>query len=217
MSDLANASAALVGMIPRRKSVTLCPRPAVTYCATAPASSVAGSTFIPAPGFTTLTTIRPMTSATVLTISKYRSVRMPALPTAFTSPTPAMPTTTVQNTTGAMIIRTSLMNASPSGFIDAPADGRNVRRGTVAIRTWRVEGSMETHGRKFKSASAKLKVQNLTSNFALGLGTSARRTSEGPSLRGACPTSAESSAGSRLRARLAGVRACRRALRRCRD
>ena len=70
MSDRANASAALVGMMPSRKSVMFCPLPAVTYCATAPASSAAGLTFMPAPGFTMLTTMRPMTSAMVLTISK---------------------------------------------------------------------------------------------------------------------------------------------------
>ena len=36
-------------------------------------SSVAGSTFMPAPGWTTLTMTRPTTSAIVLTISKYSS------------------------------------------------------------------------------------------------------------------------------------------------
>ena len=67
------------------------------------------------------------------------SVRTPAFPTAFTSPTPAIPTTTVQNTTGATIMRTSLMNASPRGFIDAPAAGKKCPSATptsVAIRTW---------------------------------------------------------------------------------
>jgi hypothetical protein len=50
--------------------------------------------------------------------------RTPVFPSAFTSPTPAMPTTTVQKTTGATIIRIRRMNASPSGRMDAPADGK---------------------------------------------------------------------------------------------
>ncbi len=36
---------------------------------------------------------------------------------------PAMPTTTVQKMTGAMIILMSLMKASPSGFIAVPVSG----------------------------------------------------------------------------------------------
>ena len=94
---------------------------------------------MPAPGFDDVDDEQAHDERDVLTISKYISVSTPALPTAFTSPTPAMPTTTVQNTTGATIIRTSLMNASPSGCIDAPADGKkcpNATPITVAIRTW---------------------------------------------------------------------------------
>ena len=65
-----------------------------------------------------------MTSASVLTTSKYTSDRTPALPMVFVPADPAMPATTVQKMTGAMIIRTSLMNPSPSGFIAAPASGQ---------------------------------------------------------------------------------------------
>ena len=36
---------------------------------------------------------------------------------------PAMPETTVRKITGAMIIFTSLMKASPSGFMSAPSFG----------------------------------------------------------------------------------------------
>ena len=116
----------------------VCVRPALTYCATDVASIVAASTFIPAPGATTLTTIRPMTSASVVTTSKYTSAKAPALPTAFVPAAPAMPTTTVQKMTGAMIILTSLMNPSPSGFIAMPASGQkcpSTTPMTVAIST----------------------------------------------------------------------------------
>jgi len=37
---------------------------------------------------------------------------------------PAIPVTSVRKITGAMIIFTSLMNASPKGFSDAPASGQ---------------------------------------------------------------------------------------------
>ena len=84
---------------------------------------MAGSTFIPAPGRTTLTTTSPITSASVVTTSKYTSASPPALPTAFMSPTPATPATTVQKMIGAITILTSLMKPSPSGFIAAPACG----------------------------------------------------------------------------------------------
>ena len=47
-------------------------------------------------------------------------------PTSFMSPIFAMPTTTVPKMIGAIIIRISLMNASPSGFIAAPAPGIEV-------------------------------------------------------------------------------------------
>jgi len=80
-----------------------------------------------------------MTSARLVTISKYTSAATPALPTVFISPAPAMPTTTVQKMIGATIIRTSLMNASPSGFIATPADGHTNPTATpiaVAMSTW---------------------------------------------------------------------------------
>ena len=81
---------------------------------------------MPAPGLTRLTMIRPITSATVLTTSKYSRARPPVLPTFFMSSMPAMPTTTVQKMIGAMIILISLMKPSPSGFIAAPVSGIEV-------------------------------------------------------------------------------------------
>ncbi len=86
-------------------------------------SSEAGSTCMPLPGWTRLTMTRPMTRATVDTISKYSRARPPVLPTFFMSSMPAMPTTTVQKMMGAMIILISLMKPSPSGFICSPNAG----------------------------------------------------------------------------------------------
>ena len=113
MSPFTNASTTVVGTIARMKSVTPCAPALLTYCETAFASSVAGSMFMPAPGLTRLTTNKPMTSASVLTTSKYSSVSPPTFPTALASPTPATPATTVQKMIGAIIILTSLMKASP--------------------------------------------------------------------------------------------------------
>jgi hypothetical protein len=48
------------------------------------------------------------------------------------SPTPATPATTVQNTIGAIIILTSLMKASPSGFMATPASGKKCPMATPA-------------------------------------------------------------------------------------
>src|SRR5215217_2054662 len=84
-----------------------------------------GSTFIPAPGCTRLTMIRPMMSEMVLTTSKYSNARPPVLPTFFMSSMPAMPTTTVQKMIGAISILISLMKPSPSGFISVPMAGQN--------------------------------------------------------------------------------------------
>ncbi|MNT66834.1 hypothetical protein D3C72_2049290 [compost metagenome] len=64
-----------------------------------------------------MTIIRPIISAIVLTTSKYSSATAPVRPTAFMLSMPAIPVTTVQKITGAMIILMSLTNASPSGFI----------------------------------------------------------------------------------------------------
>ncbi len=94
---------------------------------------------MPWPGWTTLTTIRPMTRASVVTTSKYSSAFSPTRPTSFMSPIFAMPTTTVQNTIGAIIILISLMKASPSGLAAVPVSGATAPRMTptaMANRTW---------------------------------------------------------------------------------
>ncbi len=95
----------------------------VVYCAIALESSVAGSTLKPAPGFATLATTRPMASAKVETTSKYSSALPPTRPIFFMSCMPAIPATTVQKITGAMIILISLMKPSPNGFIAVPTSG----------------------------------------------------------------------------------------------
>ena len=48
----------------------------------------------------------------------------PTRPTFFMSSMPAMPVTTVQKMTGAMIILISLMKPSPSGFISTASVGQ---------------------------------------------------------------------------------------------
>ena len=70
MLPLANAPITLPGITSMRKATIPCSLACSAYTATALASSVEGSTFIPAPGCTTLTIIRPIISASVLTTSK---------------------------------------------------------------------------------------------------------------------------------------------------
>ena len=65
----------------------------------------------PSPGRSQLTTTSPMTSANVVTISKYSSALPPIRPTAFRSPVCAMPTTIVENSSGTISPLMSEMNA----------------------------------------------------------------------------------------------------------
>jgi len=61
------------------------------------------------------------------------------LPISFESFSEVMPLTMVQNTTGAIIILTSLTKPSPSGFSDAPNSGQKcptVIPMARPIRTW---------------------------------------------------------------------------------
>ena len=100
----------------RRNSVTVPIPPGVAYWAMAWVSSVAGSALTPTPGLSTFTTSSPMSSANVVTSSKYTSARPPALPTSRSFAIPAMPVTTVQKMIGAMSSRMSFMKPSPRGF-----------------------------------------------------------------------------------------------------
>ena len=56
------------------------------------------------------------------------------------SPTLAIPTTTVQKIIGAITMRMSLMNPSPSGFMLSPAWGKkkpSAMPSTMPARTWK--------------------------------------------------------------------------------
>src|ERR1700676_1776142 len=96
-----------------------------TYVATAFASSVRGSMFSPEPGCSSSATPMPMISAIVDTTSKYSSALTPTRPTFFRSDTDAIPCTTMQKITGAIIMRISATNASPSGFSFTAVCGAN--------------------------------------------------------------------------------------------
>ncbi len=70
ISPLAKASTTVVGMALSRNSVTDCIFFGSAYAATEAVSSVAGSTFMPLPGRSTLITINPRIRAAVLITSK---------------------------------------------------------------------------------------------------------------------------------------------------
>ena len=76
--------------------------------------------FMPAPGCTTLATTSPTTRARVEKNRKYAMALPKTRPTVESCDMPAMPVTMVRKITGAMIILTSLMNASPSGLSASP-------------------------------------------------------------------------------------------------
>lgn len=106
-----------------KKSMEDCDSPEVTYFWIPEVSRVAGSTFIPTPGFAMLITTRPIRSAIVETISKYNNATPPVLPTDFMLSIPAIPLTTVQKITGAMIILIKRIKASPNGLSCSPKPG----------------------------------------------------------------------------------------------
>ncbi|MNW80460.1 hypothetical protein D3C86_95480 [compost metagenome] len=122
MSPLAKASTKVFGMMFITKSMVDMPS-ACVYCAIDLASRWAGSALKPAPGLRILATSKPMASAKVETTSKYSSALPPTRPIFLTSCMPAMPETTVQKITGAMIILISLIKPSPSGFMSTALEG----------------------------------------------------------------------------------------------
>ena len=96
--------------------------------------------FMPAPGCTTCATIMPITSASVEKNRKYAIALANTRPTVRRWVMPAMPVTMVRKITGAMIIFTSLMKASPRGFIDSASAGSkcpSVAPSTMATITWK--------------------------------------------------------------------------------
>ena len=127
------------GMMPRRKPVNVLSCALAAYSATLPPSSEAGSMFSPAPGRTTFATTSPTTRASVEKNRKYANALPATRPTEARSRMPAMPVTMVRKMTGAMIIFTSLMKASPSGFIASPVSGAKWPSRTpaaIATSTW---------------------------------------------------------------------------------
>ena len=67
---------------------------------------------IPTPGLKRLANPKPINKASVVTTSKYAIVLIPNLPRLLTSPCPAIPTTRVAKSNGAIIIFTILRNIS---------------------------------------------------------------------------------------------------------
>ena len=76
--------------------------------------------FMLAPGCTTLATTSPTTKASVEKNRKYAMALPNTRPTVLNCDMPAMPVTMVRKITGAMIIFTSLMKASPRGLSASP-------------------------------------------------------------------------------------------------
>ena len=120
MSPLAMASTTEVGTMCRRMSQPVCCCRAIAANA---AVSVLGGRATPAPGWNTFTSTSPMTSATVVASSNQTMAFKPMRPIARRSPVPAMPTTSVEKSSGAMIILIIRRNRSAIGLISTPNDG----------------------------------------------------------------------------------------------
>ena len=67
--------------------------------------------------------MRPMSKASVDTVSKYSRALPPTRPTFFMSSIPAIPVTKVQKMTRVMIMVIKRMKASPSGFMATAVAG----------------------------------------------------------------------------------------------
>jgi hypothetical protein len=124
MSPLAKASTMVFGMMFIRKSVVVCACALAVYCSMDLVSSVAAVALKPAPGLHQVGHEQADHQREGGDTSKYSSALPPTRPIFFTSCMPAMPDTTVQKITGAMIILISLMKPSPSGFMATPPSGR---------------------------------------------------------------------------------------------
>jgi hypothetical protein len=105
----------------------------------------------PAPGRNTFIITRPTTSATVVASSNQRIALRPMRPIARRSPLPAMPTTSVENSSGAMIILIMRRNTSASGLIATPVDGHTMPIRIPATRPTKIcvvrEGARHADGR----------------------------------------------------------------------
>ena len=110
----------VLGMMSITKPTSVMSCDLATKPCTAFWSRSAGLMFMPAPGWNTLATTRPTTSASVEKVRKYAMALPNTRPTVDSWVMPAMPVTMVRKITGAMIILISLMKASPSGFMASP-------------------------------------------------------------------------------------------------
>ena len=135
MSPLAMASTTDVGTMCSRMSHPVCCCRAIAARA---AVSVPAGRVTPAPGWNTFTSTRPMTSATVVASSNQMIALRPMRPIARRSPVPAMPTTSVENSSGAMIILIIRRNRSASGLISTPNDGQSQPMTTPMARPMKI-------------------------------------------------------------------------------
>ena len=91
----------------------------------------------PAPGWTRFAAPSPITSASVVTISKYRIAFPPIRPMVLMLPVPAIPTTKVAKMSGAMIDlirRRKMVPNRPSSFAGPGNAAPNATPATSAIR-----------------------------------------------------------------------------------
>ena len=79
-----------------------------------------------------------MTSATVVASSNQKMAFKPMRPMARRSPVPAMPTTSVENSSGAMIILIIRRNKSAIGLIPTPTEGHNQPTRTPTARPMKI-------------------------------------------------------------------------------
>ncbi len=121
----AKAPTALSGSACSRNSLVDGSDPPPVFVSTAPASSFAGSMFMPAPGCMRLPARRPMSRAKVVATSNQTRALRPIRPNARRFPALAMPVTTTQNTSGAMTALMSLTKPSPSGWTAVPTSGQS--------------------------------------------------------------------------------------------
>ena len=101
-------------------------------------AAVSVTTCTPAPGWNRLTSVRPRISEITAPIWKYTIALRPMRPIAFTSPVPAMPTTSVENRRGAMIILIIRRNMSASGLMLVATSGATAPSSTPRARPMKI-------------------------------------------------------------------------------
>ena len=142
ISPRAKASTRVVGMMLRKKPMAVKPWARVATRLT-PSLATRWVACRPVPGWTRLTTTKPVSRPSVLTTSKYSRARRPMRPSLPRSLTWARPMTTLVNRMGASIMRSRAMKPSPSGFMAAAVVGETMPRRiarAMAMRTWTQRG-----------------------------------------------------------------------------